>query len=221
MGINHFDTAPYYSMGVSEIELGKFIRNKKNITFTSKFGIYPKRFVKNFYGNLSYKIYKKVSNISDYYINFSKELAEKSLEGSLKRMNIDVLDYFFVHEPDITMINIYEIHDWLERQRQKGNIKFFGLAGQQKNISRILELDNSLWNIIQTNDGLETKNEIDEKELHKIKFRYGYFQNFKHDNSNIDGKCKEILSRNRSSSIIFSTRKKKNIDNLIKNFGFV
>ena len=209
MGINHFDTSPYYSMGISEIELGKFIRNKKNITLTSKFGIYPNRFVKNFYGNLSYKIYKKVSNISDYYINFSKELAEKSLEGSLKRMNIDVLDYFFVHEPDIKIINIYEIHDWLERQRQKGKIKYFGLAGQQKNISKILAYDNSLWNIIQTNDGLETKNEIDEKDLYKIKFRYGYFHDFKHDNSNINSKCKKILSRNRNSSIIFSTRKKK------------
>ena len=114
---------------------------------------------------------------------------------------------------NIIFSNLYGKHD----ESIKGALK----RGDWKNISKILAYDNSLWNIIQTNDGLETKNEIDEKDLYKIKFRYGYFHDFKHDNSNINSKCKKILSRNRNSSIIFSTRKKKNIDNLVNNFGLL
>ena len=107
-GINFFDTADTYGLGTSEKTLAKALGEKrKDVIIADKFGV-------------------RVENGKTFYDN-SPEYIGKALEESLKRLNTDYIDLYQVHYRDgVTPIS--DIIDTLEKYKQKGYIRYYGLS---------------------------------------------------------------------------------------------
>ena len=108
-GINFFDTAPNYGHGTAEERLGKALKgiDRSKIVINTKFG-------------------HTVSGTT----NFNAGSIRESLEGSLKRLQVDYVDSLIMHNPpyeylDGTKNDHYEI---LERLMEEGKIKAYGAS---------------------------------------------------------------------------------------------
>ncbi len=108
-GINFFDTAPNYGRGSSEERLGKALKgvDRNKIVINTKFG-------------------HSDSGKTNYNSNYIRE----SLEGSLKRLQVDYVDSIIIHSPpdeylDGTKNDHYEI---FERLIEEGKIKAYGAS---------------------------------------------------------------------------------------------
>lgn len=107
-GVNFFDNADTYGLGKSEETLAKALGNKRHsVVIGTKFGV-------------------KVENGKTFYDN-SPEWIEKALAGSLKRLNTDYIDLYQVHYRD-GKTPISEVVESLEKMRQKGYIRYYGLS---------------------------------------------------------------------------------------------
>lgn len=83
-GITFFDTADMYGPFTNEILVGKAIKDFRNkITVATKFGIV-----------------RDPNDPTKRGINGKPEYVKSSVEGSLKRLNIDVIDLYYLHRKD-------------------------------------------------------------------------------------------------------------------------
>jgi aryl-alcohol dehydrogenase-like predicted oxidoreductase len=108
-GVNFFDTANVYGFGHSEEILGKALRGKVNdVVIATKFGLD---------WGLDGKIYK----------DCSPKAIIKSLEGSLKRLEIDSIPLYQIHWHD-NKTPIASIMETLEKCKAQGKIKHIGCS---------------------------------------------------------------------------------------------
>jgi aryl-alcohol dehydrogenase-like predicted oxidoreductase len=108
-GINFFDTAPNYGRGSSEERLGKALKgiDRNKIVINTKFG-----------------------HTDSGKTNFDSSYIRESLEGSLKRLQVDYVDSIIIHSPPIEYLDgakndHYEI---FERLIEEGKIKAYGAS---------------------------------------------------------------------------------------------
>ena len=107
-GINFFDTADIYGFGRSETILGKALGKKRHqAIIASKFGV-------------------RVEKNRTFYDNSSAWI-KKAVEGSLSRLGTDYIDLYQLHNWDRTT-PISEIFDELEKLRNEGKIRAFGVT---------------------------------------------------------------------------------------------
>ncbi len=119
-GLTMFDTADTYGLGTAEETLAKALgKRRKDVVIASKFGV-------------------RIENGKTFYDN-SPEYIDKALEGSLKRLGTDYIDLYQVHYRDgVTPISA--VIEALERHKDKGNIRSYGLSNIHK--SDLEELKN-------------------------------------------------------------------------------
>ncbi|HXB43651.1 MAG TPA: aldo/keto reductase [Puia sp.] len=111
LGITLFDTADMYGPYINEQLLGKAIKGKRNkLTIATKFGIV-----------------RDPTNPSGRSINGKPEYIRSSVEGSLKRLGIEVIDLYYQHrvDPDTP---IEETVGAMARLVKEGKIKAIGLS---------------------------------------------------------------------------------------------
>ncbi len=108
-GINFIDTAPNYGNGTSEIRLGKALKeiDREAIVINTKFG-----------------------HTDSGTTNYEAGNIRKSLEGSLKRLQMDYVDSLIIHNPppgylDGNQNDHYEI---LEQLKKEGKIRAYGAS---------------------------------------------------------------------------------------------
>lgn len=150
-GINHFDLARSYGYGDAERFIGKQLKNKRNdVIIASKFGIkanFKAKLLNPFKPIIRFGLSKlkkselgpSISNIAErqiadkfhYRISLTAPEMHRSLIESLRALQTDFLDYFFIHEPLHTIENIDELIDMSERLKKEGKIRAFGLAFMQ------------------------------------------------------------------------------------------
>jgi aryl-alcohol dehydrogenase-like predicted oxidoreductase len=108
-GINFFDTAPNYGYGTSEDRLGKSLKgiDRSKIVINTKFG-------------------HTDSGITNYNSSYIRE----SLEGSLKRLQVDYVDSLIIHNPPLEYLdgNKNDHYEILERLMEEGKIKAYGAS---------------------------------------------------------------------------------------------
>ena len=108
-GINYFDVAPYYGLGLAEEKLGKALpKNTNNLVISTKVGRY---------------------GLNEF--DFSIKRLKASVETSLKRLNRDYLDILICH--DIEFVDKQIILDqalpFLEKLKKEGVIRAIGISG--------------------------------------------------------------------------------------------
>jgi aryl-alcohol dehydrogenase-like predicted oxidoreductase len=108
-GINFFDTAPNYGNGTSEQRLGKVLKSKdrSKIVINTKFG-----------------------HTHTGTLNYSSDNIRESLEGSLRRLQVDYVDSLIIHNPPSSYLdgNNNDHYEILERLIDEGKIKAYGAS---------------------------------------------------------------------------------------------
>ena len=103
-GINFFDTAPNYGYGSGEERLGKALKDveRSKIVINTKFG-----------------------HTDSGGTNYSSDYIRESLEGSLKRLQLDYVDSFIFHNPPFEYLDGHhnDHYDILEKLKDEGKIK--------------------------------------------------------------------------------------------------
>src|SRR5699024_2412688 len=107
-GINQFDTANLYSKGAAEITLGKAIRNKREeMIISSKTGVQ----------------FSEDSNDG----GATRINIEHSIHKTLKRLNSDYLDLYYVHLWD-GQVPVEETIQVMNDLIKKGKIRYWGVS---------------------------------------------------------------------------------------------
>jgi aryl-alcohol dehydrogenase-like predicted oxidoreductase len=124
-GVNFFDTAPNYGRGTSELRLGSALKSydRETIVINTKFG---------------HTDAGKTNNASDNI--------RQSLEGSLKRLQVDYVDSLIFHSPPIEYLDGTKNDHYaiLEKLKDEGKIKAYGASlDSYKEIKLLLETTKS------------------------------------------------------------------------------
>lgn len=109
LGVNFFDTAPNYGFGTSELRLGKALKSydRDKIIVNTKFG-----------------------HTDSGETNYSSNYIRKSLEGSLKRLQMDYVDSLIFHNPPYEYLdgNKNDHYEILEKLKEEGKIRAYGAS---------------------------------------------------------------------------------------------
>lgn len=142
-GIRHFDTAPLYSWGAAEEVLGAFAAGKTDLTIVTKAGIAPP--------SKAARLFAKAPGARSArptFGQFKPGQVRRSLETSLKRLQVDQVGAFLLHEPapaDVTDALIAEIR----QLKQSGKAAALGLATSAPHTADILQRFPDAFDIIQ------------------------------------------------------------------------
>ena len=109
-GINFFDHADIYGAGECEMIFGKSLKEssliREKLIIQSKCGI------------------------RKGFFDFSKEHIIASVEGSLKRLQVDYLDVLLLHRPD-TLVEPEEVAAAFDQLKEQGKVHYFGVSNQK------------------------------------------------------------------------------------------
>lgn len=118
LGVNVIDTAPAYGSGHSEEVVGQAIKGYRDKIFVStKFGLDPAK---------------------DWAENGTYDFVMKECEDSLRRLDTDYIDFYFMHWPDPNT-PIEETMKALNVLKEQGKIRFIGVSNFNKD--QILEAE--------------------------------------------------------------------------------
>lgn len=107
-GINFFDTADMYGRGANELLLGKAIESfRKDLVIATKCSL------------------ERIGDVTQ--INNDPAYIKKACEESLKRLNIDVIDLYYLHRYTPS-VPIEESMRAMQELIQEGKIRFVGLS---------------------------------------------------------------------------------------------
>jgi aryl-alcohol dehydrogenase-like predicted oxidoreductase len=123
-GINFFDTAPNYGNGTSELRLGKALKgsDRSKIVVNTKFG-----------------------HTDSGETNYNSDYIRKSLEGSLKRLQLDYVDSLIFHNPPYEYLDGHhnDHYEILEKLKDEGKIIAYGASlDTYKEIKLFMETTN-------------------------------------------------------------------------------
>ena len=125
MGVNFFDTAPNYGLGTSEQRLGKALKpfNRESLVVNTKFG-----------------------HTDTGGTQYDSTGIRKSLEGSLKRLQMEYVDSLIIHNPPFEYLdgNKNDHYEILEKLKDEGKIRGYGASlDTYKEIESLLQTTNS------------------------------------------------------------------------------
>jgi len=223
-GISHFDSSPYYGYGLAEADLGRFMQGRRDhSTVATKVGLYP--FGGEALGTLDVwarkalgKVYPRMSAPE---VDWCVQRAAASLNASLKRLQTDYVDFLFLHEPDIVLLDADEFLYWLEAEQSNGRVRYWGLAGSPVFLAPWIRVGHPLSLVLQTKDDLINRTaDFVLESGRKLQFTYGYLSSTVRDGSteSIADVVRNALMRNTHGSVLVSTRRADRIQQLAR-FG--
>ncbi len=142
-GINFIDTADVYGFGHSEELIGEVLKErngKDEVVVATKAG------------NNFYPFVGENHELTPANIDYSVKHLEFAAEQSLKRLNVEVLDIFQLHSPNLEILERDEPWMALERLKTAGKIKHAGWSVQsfmETEQAHILERHHELIDVIQ------------------------------------------------------------------------
>lgn len=109
MGINFWDTSDFYGLHHNEELISKVLAsNRDKVFIATKFGIRKKKD-----GNL--------------FIDNSAKYIKEAVEGSLKRLNVEVIDLYYAHRIN-PKVPIEETIHTMSKLVQEGKVRYLGLS---------------------------------------------------------------------------------------------
>lgn len=143
-GVTFFDTADMYTHGESERLVGDaFHSNRDRVLIATKFGYTSpaqqlllnriKPFIKPFIARLGLKPQQVHAGLRATVSqqDFSPLYIARAVEASLRRLRTDYIDVYQLHDPPVEVLERGEFVEVLERLRQQGKLRYWGVAGQQ------------------------------------------------------------------------------------------
>lgn len=144
LGVNFFDTADVYGAGHSEEILGKALEGyRDDIIIATKFG------------NTFDKGRKKITGE-----NLTPEYIRKACESSLKRLNIDYIDLYWLHCWSVSKEDLISVRDTLDELSNEGLIKSYGWSTDLSDLSEFFVKNSNCVAIQHELNVLHDMNEI-------------------------------------------------------------
>lgn len=235
-GIRHFDTAPLYGRGYSEKLLGNFAKGKRtNLFIATKFGLgnpgalsIPPRLAlplnyyrKKWRGQQPVPAHPSTAAEPGELPSRAISLQEvmSGLEGSLRRLQTDYIDFYLLHEALPAFLEP-GVLDFLLTQKQKGTIRYIGVAANAHYLGKVNAPDLQSWDVLQYETG-PWHEQLKNKYPDKLHFLHSALKNIRdgHEAPSIpvDDRGGFLLARhtknNPSGKMLFSTRRKKVLHN--------
>lgn len=210
VGITHFDTAPLYGFGLAEKEVGRLLALCPDATVATKVGLYPPGgTAQSLAVTFGRKVLGKVSPaFSRAQVDFAVQRAQASLTESLERLQREYVDLLLLHEPEYSFVDIDEWNRWLERERSRGRVRAFGVAGREERVAPFCESPTPLAAVIQTSDSL-IRREADFllRKGRPLQITYGYLSSARETRPDFDGQAivRAALDRNATGCVLIST----------------
>lgn len=216
-GFTHFDTSPYYGFGVAERELGALLAARPGLTVATKAGLYSPggENASNAAIILRKAAGKVFPALTRPIVDLSVARARASLEASLKRLRRAYVDLFFLHEPEVALVQTDEWLRWLEGEDR---VRHFGIALANARLKGFLDADHPLARVVQTQDSLAGREaDVLASYGRPMQLTYGYL-------SSQDGAGRAdaaatlagALARNGAGSIVVSTTKRQRLQEYVK-----
>lgn len=137
LGITHFDTARFYSDGLSEETLGRALAGKRqSVTIATKFGLVPTPFIASA-GPAAPVLRKGRSLLNKLKLveypqrSYTRATLRKSLEASLRALRTDYIDIYCLHEPKADSKPEEGLFEDLLKEKQRGTIRWVGISGAE------------------------------------------------------------------------------------------
>lgn len=109
LGMNFIDTADAYGRGHSEELIAQILKTRRQeVVLATK-------------GGNQFTVRQGLRNFDPDYIT-------SALEASLKRLQIDTIDLYQLHNPSQEVMRRGEIFDRLDRLKREGKIRFYGVS---------------------------------------------------------------------------------------------
>ena len=106
LGVNFFDTAESYGDGHSEEVFAQVLKTRRHEMILATKG-----------GQVGPKV-----------LDFSPEYMRKDLEASLRRLQIETIDLYQLHNGTPEATKQLEVYDFLDRCKQEGKIRYYGVS---------------------------------------------------------------------------------------------
>jgi aryl-alcohol dehydrogenase-like predicted oxidoreductase len=141
-GVNWFDVAPAYGAGEAETLLGRFLRGRRDRAIVvTKVGMAPPSQLGAL--KLIYRLgrpiaaraatlrrgFRSLAATRNRHLPLTAELIERSIGESLRRLGVDAVDVYALHDPDPADVARDEVRTALERVLQRGQARAIGVAG--------------------------------------------------------------------------------------------
>jgi aryl-alcohol dehydrogenase-like predicted oxidoreductase len=243
-GIRHFDTAPLYGQGYSEVIYGMFLKDKRQqITLTTKFGLGEDNETEKIPVSLILPVNYLVKSIKkkikrsnqennqtysgSQYRKIEKSSVQKSFEKSLKRLKTDYVDYYLLHE-GLPSFLTEEAWAYLLQLKKENTVRNIGMGTNVFAIKTLNTNDVALWDVLQ----YDYSNPLVGKEImvkfpEKVHFHHSCLRNIDFEklvDISPEDRGGYLLAKaalnNPNGKIIFSTRSqdslKKNINAFLK-----
>jgi aryl-alcohol dehydrogenase-like predicted oxidoreductase len=110
LGVNFIDTSDAYGAGYSETLLGNALKGRRDTVILATKG-----------GNVMVGPDRGKRNFASVYIG-------RVLEESLKRLQTDYIDLYQLHNPTVDIIEHGEVWEVLEKAKQEGKIRYYGVS---------------------------------------------------------------------------------------------
>lgn len=175
-GITHFDTARMYGYGAAEGAIGQFLKGRRSqVTITTKVGIAPPeqsflvRKIRPALRRIALLLpqariaMRKRAHASVQKGQFNIEFVRRSVETSLRELRTDYVDMLLLHEPE-TKDLLPELLELLERLKQEGKTKYFGIASSLEICSEAARFAPGFCNILQFPSRIWSNNAIRERQ---------------------------------------------------------
>lgn len=217
VGFTHFDTAPLYGFGAAERALGVALGQLRNtrLTIATKVGLYPPGGTnQSRLTMLGRKLLGQMFPVfSRALIDWHVTQARASLDNSLTRLRRDHVDILLLHEPEAGLLETDEWLRWLEVETTQ-RVAAYGIAGTATRIAPFVAENSPLSCVVQMHDSLENR----EADLladagRKMQLTYGYLTSAP-PSARAESVLVRALDRNRTGSIIVSTRHRARLDKL-------
>ncbi len=144
LGVNFFDTADVYGAGHSEEILGKALEeDRDDIIIATKFG------------NTFDEYHKKITGT-----NITPEYIRKACESSLKRLNTDYIDLYWLHCWSVSKEDLISVRDTLDELSSEGLIKSYGWSTDLSDLSEYFVKNSNCIAIQHELNVLHDMNEI-------------------------------------------------------------
>lgn len=223
LGMTHFDTAPAYGDGLAERELGTFLKGRRSgVVVATKYGIPPNP-VSSAVPSLTMPILalraiaRRAGLLSGKLPVITTSGLRQSAERSLRRLSIDTIDVLLLHEPSYERVQDPDgLADEFQRLRQRGLVKYFGVAGEWTGIESLLQNTKIKCDIIQTRETEwvgECTPDITYGAVAGSSQSYGTAQS---QITDARSKLQAALARRPSGSVIVSTTKVANLPALAR-----
>lgn len=124
MGLNLIDVSPYYGLTKAEALLGKAIKDIPRDRFY---------------------VSSKAGRYGENEFDFSEQRVLRSVDESLGRLGTDYLDILFLHDIEFAPFNeVEEAFQAVDKLKQQGKIRFFGVSGLPLSIFEVAMADREL-----------------------------------------------------------------------------